>query len=145
MLLLNDIDDVFGTHCIICPFVRKLYGHMPVFLVVQELKLSYREEALAFTALVDGYFRLTVDAHHYLCTEVAPPSVVQNLQNGCHGPIWYSTSTRVTYTRVISKPHKVLQSIDTVSMCSRRYQHVSVVLISCAFLLHTAQSMPFTN
>uniref|UniRef100_A0A8B9JFV4 Tyrosine-protein kinase n=1 Tax=Astyanax mexicanus TaxID=7994 RepID=A0A8B9JFV4_ASTMX len=43
--------------------------------------------ALAFAALVDGYFRLTVDAHHYLCTEVAPSSVVQNLQNGCHGPI----------------------------------------------------------
>ncbi|KAK3556757.1 hypothetical protein QTP70_016693 [Hemibagrus guttatus] len=52
-----------------------------------ELQLGYREEALAFAALVDGYFRLTVDAHHYLCTEVAPSSVVQNLQNGCHGPI----------------------------------------------------------
>lgn len=57
---------------------------------MQELQLGYREEALAFAALVDGYFRLTVDAHHYLCTEVAPSSVVQNLQNGCHGPIWYS-------------------------------------------------------
>ncbi|XP_060723582.1 tyrosine-protein kinase JAK1 [Tachysurus vachellii] len=52
-----------------------------------ELQMDYREEALAFAALVDGYFRLTVDAHHYLCTEVAPSSVVQNLQNGCHGPI----------------------------------------------------------
>ncbi|TVK90657.1 Tyrosine-protein kinase JAK1 [Bagarius yarrelli] len=52
-----------------------------------ELQMDYREEALAFAALVDGYFRLTVDAHHYLCTEVAPSSVVQNLQHGCHGPI----------------------------------------------------------
>ncbi|KAI5628251.1 tyrosine-protein kinase JAK1 [Silurus asotus] len=52
-----------------------------------ELQMAYREEALSFAALVDGYFRLTVDAHHYLCTEVAPSSVVQNLQNGCHGPI----------------------------------------------------------
>ncbi|XP_076871051.1 tyrosine-protein kinase JAK1 [Brachyhypopomus gauderio] len=52
-----------------------------------ELRLAYQEEALAFAALVDGFFRLTVDAHHYLCTEVAPPSVEQNLQNGCHGPI----------------------------------------------------------
>uniref|UniRef100_A0A4W4EQ74 Tyrosine-protein kinase n=1 Tax=Electrophorus electricus TaxID=8005 RepID=A0A4W4EQ74_ELEEL len=52
-----------------------------------ELQLAYRGEALSFAALVDGYFRLTVDAHHYLCTEVAPPSVEQNLQNGCHGPI----------------------------------------------------------
>uniref|UniRef100_A0A8C2IFQ6 Tyrosine-protein kinase n=1 Tax=Cyprinus carpio TaxID=7962 RepID=A0A8C2IFQ6_CYPCA len=54
-----------------------------------ELDLFYRDAALSFAALVDGYFRLTVDAHHYLCTEVAPSSVVQNLENGCHGPIWY--------------------------------------------------------
>ncbi|KAL1022781.1 hypothetical protein UPYG_G00032220 [Umbra pygmaea] len=52
-----------------------------------EVQLEFRDEALAFAALVDGYFRLTVDAHHYLCTEVAPSSVVQNLQNCCHGPI----------------------------------------------------------
>uniref|UniRef100_A0A671SGN0 Tyrosine-protein kinase JAK1 n=1 Tax=Sinocyclocheilus anshuiensis TaxID=1608454 RepID=A0A671SGN0_9TELE len=52
------------------------------------LDLFYRDAALSFAALVDGYFRLTVDAHHYLCTEVAPSSVVQNLENGCHGPIW---------------------------------------------------------
>uniref|UniRef100_A0A8C8J9N3 non-specific protein-tyrosine kinase n=1 Tax=Oncorhynchus tshawytscha TaxID=74940 RepID=A0A8C8J9N3_ONCTS len=44
-------------------------------------------EALSFAALIDGYFRLTVDAHHFLCTDVAPPSVVRNLQEGCHGPI----------------------------------------------------------
>uniref|UniRef100_A0A673LXZ7 Tyrosine-protein kinase n=1 Tax=Sinocyclocheilus rhinocerous TaxID=307959 RepID=A0A673LXZ7_9TELE len=47
-----------------------------------ELDLFYRDAALSFAALVDGYFRLTVDAHHYLCTEVAPSSVVQNLENG---------------------------------------------------------------
>nr|XP_029542695.1 tyrosine-protein kinase JAK1-like isoform X2 [Oncorhynchus nerka] len=52
-----------------------------------EVQLEFRGEALAFAALVDGYFRLTVDAHHYLCTEVAPSSVVHNLQNCCHGPI----------------------------------------------------------
>ncbi|KAG2461780.1 tyrosine-protein kinase JAK1 [Polypterus senegalus] len=52
-----------------------------------ELMLSSRDEALSFITLVDGYFRLTVDAHHYLCTDVAPPSVVHNLQTGCHGPI----------------------------------------------------------
>ena len=50
--------------------------------------MAFRAEALSFVALIDGFFRLTVDAHHYLCTEVAPPSVVQNLQSGCHGPIW---------------------------------------------------------
>ncbi|KAI1892119.1 hypothetical protein AGOR_G00150680 [Albula goreensis] len=52
-----------------------------------ELTLASHKEALSFAALVDGYFRLTVDAHHYLCTEVAPSSVMLNLENGCHGPI----------------------------------------------------------
>ncbi|XP_068445642.1 tyrosine-protein kinase JAK1 [Clinocottus analis] len=52
-----------------------------------ELHLASRHEALSFAALVDGYFRLTVDAHHFLCKEVAPASVVHNINNGCHGPI----------------------------------------------------------
>ncbi|XP_060890941.1 tyrosine-protein kinase JAK1 [Labrus mixtus] len=52
-----------------------------------ELRMASRAEAQAFAALVDGYFRLTVDAHHFLCKEVAPASVVDNIKNGCHGPI----------------------------------------------------------
>lgn len=52
-----------------------------------ELKLSSPDVALSFTALIDGYFRLTADAHHYLCTDVAPPLIVQNIMNGCHGPV----------------------------------------------------------
>uniref|UniRef100_A0A8C4P0C1 Tyrosine-protein kinase n=1 Tax=Dicentrarchus labrax TaxID=13489 RepID=A0A8C4P0C1_DICLA len=52
-----------------------------------ELQMASRAEALSFAALVDGYFRLTVDAHHFLCKEVAPASVVDNINNGCHGPI----------------------------------------------------------
>ncbi|KAG8003189.1 Tyrosine-protein kinase JAK1 [Nibea albiflora] len=52
-----------------------------------ELQMACRAEALSFAALVDGYFRLTVDAHHFLCKEVAPASVVHNINNGCHGPI----------------------------------------------------------
>uniref|UniRef100_A0A665UPJ0 Tyrosine-protein kinase n=1 Tax=Echeneis naucrates TaxID=173247 RepID=A0A665UPJ0_ECHNA len=51
------------------------------------MEMVSRAEALSFAALVDGYFRLTVDAHHYLCKEVAPASVVHNINNGCHGPI----------------------------------------------------------
>uniref|UniRef100_A0A4W5K0G5 non-specific protein-tyrosine kinase n=1 Tax=Hucho hucho TaxID=62062 RepID=A0A4W5K0G5_9TELE len=51
------------------------------------VNLGFHAEALSFATLIDGYFRLTVDAHHFLCTDVAPPSVVQNLQEGCHGPI----------------------------------------------------------
>uniref|UniRef100_A0A8C7GKC8 Tyrosine-protein kinase n=1 Tax=Oncorhynchus kisutch TaxID=8019 RepID=A0A8C7GKC8_ONCKI len=68
-------------------------GHAPSLSLVvalsppQELSLGFHAEALSFATLVDGYFRLTVDAHHFLCTDVAPPSVVQNLQEGCHGPI----------------------------------------------------------
>ncbi|XP_077462571.1 tyrosine-protein kinase JAK1 [Stigmatopora argus] len=52
-----------------------------------ELHMASWAEAVSFASLVDGYFRLTVDAHHYLCIEVAPSSVVQNNNNGCHGPI----------------------------------------------------------
>ncbi|KAK7888989.1 hypothetical protein WMY93_024549 [Mugilogobius chulae] len=52
-----------------------------------ELQMDSRGEAQSFAALVDGYFRLTVDAHHYLCKEVAPSSVVHDIENGCHGPI----------------------------------------------------------
>ncbi|XP_018418597.1 PREDICTED: tyrosine-protein kinase JAK1 [Nanorana parkeri] len=52
-----------------------------------ELKLSSPDVALSFTSLIDGYFRLTADAHHYLCTDVAPPLIVQNIMNGCHGPV----------------------------------------------------------
>uniref|UniRef100_A0A8C5INI0 Tyrosine-protein kinase JAK1 n=1 Tax=Junco hyemalis TaxID=40217 RepID=A0A8C5INI0_JUNHY len=53
-----------------------------------ELRLGSHAEALSFTSLVDGYFRLTADAHHYLCTDVAPPLIQHNIKNGCHGPIW---------------------------------------------------------
>ncbi|XP_066478956.1 tyrosine-protein kinase JAK1 isoform X2 [Tiliqua scincoides] len=52
-----------------------------------EFKLSSHEEALSFAALIDGYFRLTADAHHYLCTDIAPPLIQHNIKNGCHGPI----------------------------------------------------------
>uniref|UniRef100_A0A4W4FAF7 Tyrosine-protein kinase n=1 Tax=Electrophorus electricus TaxID=8005 RepID=A0A4W4FAF7_ELEEL len=52
-----------------------------------ELQLGNHGEALSFVSIIDGYFRLTVDAHHFLCTEVAPMSVETNLHEGCHGPI----------------------------------------------------------
>uniref|UniRef100_A0A4W4FCJ5 non-specific protein-tyrosine kinase n=1 Tax=Electrophorus electricus TaxID=8005 RepID=A0A4W4FCJ5_ELEEL len=44
-----------------------------------ELQLGNHGEALSFVSIIDGYFRLTVDAHHFLCTEVAPMSVETNL------------------------------------------------------------------
>ncbi|XP_049584455.1 tyrosine-protein kinase JAK1 [Syngnathus scovelli] len=59
-----------------------------------DLHMASGSEALSFAALVDGYFRLTVDAHHYLCKEVAPASVVHNINNGCHGPICTDYATQ---------------------------------------------------
>uniref|UniRef100_A0A4W3JVI8 Tyrosine-protein kinase n=1 Tax=Callorhinchus milii TaxID=7868 RepID=A0A4W3JVI8_CALMI len=45
------------------------------------------KEALSFVSLIDGYYRLTADAHHYLCKEVAPPRLLENIQSKCHGPV----------------------------------------------------------
>uniref|UniRef100_A0A8C1ZK34 non-specific protein-tyrosine kinase n=1 Tax=Cyprinus carpio TaxID=7962 RepID=A0A8C1ZK34_CYPCA len=44
-------------------------------------------QARSLVSLLDGYFRLTTDAHHYLCHEVAPPRVVLSGINDLHGPI----------------------------------------------------------
>ncbi|XP_019373169.1 PREDICTED: tyrosine-protein kinase JAK2 isoform X3 [Gavialis gangeticus] len=52
-----------------------------------EAEFQSLKEALSFVSLIDGYYRLTADAHHYLCKEVAPPSVLENIQSNCHGPI----------------------------------------------------------
>ncbi|XP_067279364.1 tyrosine-protein kinase JAK2a isoform X2 [Pseudorasbora parva] len=52
-----------------------------------ELEFHSLSEALSFVALIDGYYRLTTDAHHYLCKEVAPPRLLEAIQNSCHGPM----------------------------------------------------------
>ncbi|XP_062411803.1 tyrosine-protein kinase JAK2 isoform X2 [Sardina pilchardus] len=52
-----------------------------------EVEFPSLTEALSFVSLVDGYFRLTTDSSHYFCQEVAPPSLLEDLQNYCHGPI----------------------------------------------------------
>uniref|UniRef100_A0A2K5WFZ1 Tyrosine-protein kinase n=1 Tax=Macaca fascicularis TaxID=9541 RepID=A0A2K5WFZ1_MACFA len=44
-------------------------------------------EALSFVALVDGYFRLTTDSQHFFCKEVAPPRLLEEVAEQCHGPI----------------------------------------------------------
>uniref|UniRef100_A0AAX7T1V5 Tyrosine-protein kinase n=1 Tax=Astatotilapia calliptera TaxID=8154 RepID=A0AAX7T1V5_ASTCA len=41
-----------------------------------EVQMISSQEAHSFVSLLDGYYRLTADAHHYLCHEVAPPRVV---------------------------------------------------------------------
>ncbi|MCJ8741247.1 hypothetical protein PDJAM_G00068510 [Pangasius djambal] len=52
-----------------------------------ELEFSSLSEALSFISLIDGYYRLTTDAHHYLCKEVAPPRLLEAIQCNCHGPV----------------------------------------------------------
>ncbi|KAJ0015407.1 hypothetical protein NQD34_009027 [Periophthalmus magnuspinnatus] len=52
-----------------------------------ELEFHSLSEALSFVSLVDGYYRLVTDAHHYLCKEVAPPRLLECIQSYCHGPV----------------------------------------------------------
>ncbi|XP_072288666.1 tyrosine-protein kinase JAK2 isoform X2 [Eucyclogobius newberryi] len=52
-----------------------------------EVEFQNLAEALSFVSLVDGYYRLTTDAHHYLCKEVAPPKLIEDISSHCHGPI----------------------------------------------------------
>uniref|UniRef100_A0A7N6BA69 Tyrosine-protein kinase JAK2 n=1 Tax=Anabas testudineus TaxID=64144 RepID=A0A7N6BA69_ANATE len=53
---------------------------------ILELEFHSLPEALSFVSLVDGYYRLVADAHHYLCKEVAPPRLLECIQSYCHGP-----------------------------------------------------------
>ncbi|KAJ8286608.1 hypothetical protein GJAV_G00041090 [Gymnothorax javanicus] len=52
-----------------------------------EVEFESLSEALSFVSLIDGYYRLTTDAHHYLCKEVASPRLLESIQSYCHGPI----------------------------------------------------------
>nr|ACZ60070.1 JAK2bCA [synthetic construct] len=52
-----------------------------------ELVFSTSMQALSFVSLIDGYYRLTTDAHHYLCKDVAPPYLLEAIESYCHGPI----------------------------------------------------------
>ncbi|XP_068276529.1 tyrosine-protein kinase JAK3 [Nyctibius grandis] len=54
---------------------------------VLELEFPTLGAARSFVALVDGYYRLTADAQHYFCKEVAPPRLLEDVENQCHGPI----------------------------------------------------------
>uniref|UniRef100_A0A5F8G8A0 Tyrosine-protein kinase n=1 Tax=Monodelphis domestica TaxID=13616 RepID=A0A5F8G8A0_MONDO len=56
-------------------------------LLKEFIEFPTLREALSFVSLVDGYYRLTTDAHHYFCKEVAPPQLLENIENQCHGPI----------------------------------------------------------
>uniref|UniRef100_A0A672IEU1 Tyrosine-protein kinase JAK2 n=1 Tax=Salarias fasciatus TaxID=181472 RepID=A0A672IEU1_SALFA len=49
-----------------------------------ELEFPNLCEALSFVSLIDGYYRLTTDAHHYLCKEAAPLRLVESISSHCH-------------------------------------------------------------
>lgn len=53
----------------------------------QEAEFPGLPASLSFVALVDGYFRLTTDSQHYFCKEVAPPRLLEEVAEQCHGPI----------------------------------------------------------
>lgn len=55
----------------------------------QEVEFETLAVALSFVSLIDNYFRLTTDSSHYFCSEVAPPSLLQDIDSHCHGPITY--------------------------------------------------------
>ncbi|KAM4708475.1 tyrosine-protein kinase JAK2 [Discoglossus pictus] len=52
-----------------------------------EVEFTSLKEALSFVSLIDGFYRLTADAHHYLCKEVAAPRILESIQSYCHGPV----------------------------------------------------------
>ncbi|KAM4635380.1 tyrosine-protein kinase JAK2a [Polymixia lowei] len=54
---------------------------------ILELEFHSLSEAQSFVSLVDGYYRLVADAHHYLCKEVAPSRLLEAIQSFCHGPV----------------------------------------------------------
>ncbi|KFO22592.1 Tyrosine-protein kinase JAK3 [Fukomys damarensis] len=56
-------------------------------LFFQEAEFPALPAALSFVALVDGYFRLTCDPRHFFCKEVAPPRLLEEVAEDCHGPI----------------------------------------------------------
>uniref|UniRef100_A0AAQ5Y8L3 Tyrosine-protein kinase n=1 Tax=Amphiprion ocellaris TaxID=80972 RepID=A0AAQ5Y8L3_AMPOC len=58
-----------------------------VCVTTKELEFHSLSEALSFVSLVDGYYRLVADAHHYLCKEIAPPRLLECIQSYCHGPV----------------------------------------------------------
>ena len=66
-----------------------IFVHFLVFFnqPLQDLEFHSLQEALSFVSLVDGYYRLVTNAHHYLCKEVAPPRLLEAIRSYCHGPV----------------------------------------------------------
>uniref|UniRef100_A0A669DPT6 Tyrosine-protein kinase n=1 Tax=Oreochromis niloticus TaxID=8128 RepID=A0A669DPT6_ORENI len=138
------------THTVIKEAMVTIYKQDNKKMVRLELLMDTRAEALSFAALVDGYFRLTVDAHHYLCKEVAPASVVHNITNGCHGPIRFVLPVLFEEENV---SHAVLSNKFIICYMScywtqesrpvRQYKNFQIEVTPSSFTLHgtdTSQS-----
>lgn len=68
-----------GEHRLVT--ITRMDGH------ILEAEFPGLPEALSFVALVDGYFRLICDSRHFFCKEVAPPRLLEEEAELCHGPI----------------------------------------------------------
>ncbi len=79
-------------------FVFVLYvAHLHIF-DFQDMRLGSSLQARSLVSLLDGYFRLTTDAHHYLCHEVVPPRVVLSETNDLHGPYCTTLASSTIFT-----------------------------------------------
>ncbi|XP_062382739.1 tyrosine-protein kinase JAK1-like [Sardina pilchardus] len=88
-----------------------------------ELDLERQEKAFSFITLVDGYFRLTADAHHFLCREVAPPSVELDILEGCHGPI----STDYAIHKLCEEGNE--EGLYLLRRSSTDYEHILLTVV----------------
>uniref|UniRef100_A0A7N8X2T7 Tyrosine-protein kinase n=1 Tax=Mastacembelus armatus TaxID=205130 RepID=A0A7N8X2T7_9TELE len=131
----KEVDDGWMVFCDFHEITHTVVKEATVTIYKQdnkrmELQMTSRAEALSFAALVDGYFRLTVDAHHYLCKEVAPASVVHNINNGCHGPIWFVLTLVFTCS-----------SLTIESRPVRQYKNFQIEVASDGYRLYGTETL----
>lgn len=89
------------------------------------------QEAHSFISLLDGYYRLTADAHHYLCHEVAPPRVVLSEANGLHGPLqWVNSLLNAQYRK---QPEMKRDRVHFISLLSFLFFFFFPETISCCW------------
>uniref|UniRef100_A0A7N8XWY7 Tyrosine-protein kinase n=1 Tax=Mastacembelus armatus TaxID=205130 RepID=A0A7N8XWY7_9TELE len=136
----KEVDDGWMVFCDFHEITHTVVKEATVTIYKQdnkrmELQMTSRAEALSFAALVDGYFRLTVDAHHYLCKEVAPASVVHNINNGCHGPIWF------VLTLVFTCSSLTIENDLRESRPVRQYKNFQIEVASDGYRLYGTETL----
>ncbi len=130
---------IFEAVCLYCTHI--LFLPCVFFWLWKELEFHLLSEALSFVSLVDGYYRLVADAHHYLCKEVAPPRLLECIQSYCHGPVSWVSHTctdkerqtcthEPTTTLLFSHKHKKTYFVSLITGWS-------LPLASCVALVTT--------